>query len=166
MPSESNVIHLIRPEEAAYAAGFFDGEGCIAIACQPSRMARGKRSHKPRYWLNVSLSQNDPAPLVWMKDRFGGAVRFRRGKRSYDQGEYQRWDWVASTAAALIFLRTVRPFLIVKASQADLAFQFAETVVPNRRNTPSDVQTCRADLFSRMRSAKHQEFAPRQSRKG
>lgn len=149
-------LRPITIQDAAYAAGFFDGEGCISIALQLGSTARGK--HYPntrRYFLSVTMSQNDPAPLRWLVERFGGSTRFLRGKRTYDKGYYERWNWCVTTKGALNFLKMIRPFLIVKASQADIAFEFSETIVMNRRKTPPDVQALRTDMYLRMKEAKH-----------
>src|SRR5260370_28700476 len=149
------MINVFSQSELAYAAGFFDGEGCICIALQKGSSCRGVYyPHIRRYFISISMSQNDPAPLRWLVERFGGSSRFLRGKRSYYQWHYERWNWVLSTNAALRFLRLVRPYLIVKASQADLAFKFAETIEPKRRWTPPPVQKQRAKLYVQMKEAK------------
>ncbi len=142
--------------DAAYAAGFFDGEGCISIALQRGATSRGK--HYPnvrRYFLSVSLSQNDPTPIHWLVERFGGKCQFKRGKISYSDEQYERYDWHIRTNEALIFLRMVRPFLLVKAEQADIAFEFAETVEWSRRKTPLHVQEKRIVLYDRMKGIRN-----------
>lgn len=147
-------------EDAAYAAGFFDGEGCISISYNPSNKSRkknGKIYVNERYSLYVSLSQNDPAPIDWLVTRFGGSSRFLRGKRSYDQGFYERWNWCITTNAAINFLRTIRPFLIVKASQADIAFEFAETMrrANDTRKLSAETVAKRQELHLKMREIRN-----------
>lgn len=149
----------VTTEEAAYAAGFFDGEGCIGISMQIGATSRGKRyPDVRRFYLFVSLSQNDPAPINWLMEKFGGSARFVRGKKSYKEGYYERWNWAITTKQALSFLRTIRPFLIVKAEQADLAFSFYETfhLPPTGKNRlPDEINERRADFYRRMKECKN-----------
>jgi hypothetical protein len=106
---------LLRPSEAdrIYAAGFFDGEGSIVIT-QPSRTTSR---------LTVHAAQSVAAPLLWLRDRWGGSIRWRpaRGRRRASG------QWQLASRAGLAFLIDVRPWLIVKADQADVAVLFAST---------------------------------------
>lgn len=149
-------------QDAAYAAGFFDGEGCITIIWEPNKITRRSYGtyHYQRYWLQINLSQNDPEPINWLVAKFGGCSRFVRGKRSYDRGYYERWDWRISTNEAIEFLKTIRPFLIVKAAQADVAFEFAETMRSHSGRTfgqklPPDVQQRRSELFVKIKEIRN-----------
>ena len=85
---------LMDALDLAYAAGFFDGEGHIAIAynSRAKKHSGGRDYFNERYWLYVQISQIDPRPLQWLQKRFGGALREVRAKRSYDGGMYRRWD--------------------------------------------------------------------------
>lgn len=162
MPSKSPAqVGPVSVTDAAYAAGFFDGEGCISITFHAGPAKKGgKTYHRERYSLAVSMSQNDKRPLEWLISRFGGSIRFVRGKRSYDHSRYyERWNWVISTRAAMQFLLITRPFLIVKAEQADLAFAFADTMYGRSSpgqgiRTPPAVQAVRAGIFQQMREMK------------
>lgn len=120
--------------EAAYAAGFFDGEGCVRVARLPYRDGF-------RYLLCITVVQNDPTPLLWLQRLFGGVVygrTYRIGVRSHG------WR-IGPRIGGLEFLKAIRPYLIVKAAQVDLAFQFAE--LP--RMHPQ-----KASLFQEMKDAK------------
>jgi hypothetical protein len=92
-----------------HSAGFFDGEGCVAIV--PKRHT---------YKLQVRVSQNDPAVPHMFKDRWGGSIT-----EYAQQGQRNRnWVWVAENASAAQFLEDVLPYLIVKRQQAELALEF------------------------------------------
>jgi len=91
--------------ELAWTAGFFDGEGSITIS------PRGNT-----HYLKVGATQRDIRPLLKIQEWFGGSVGspYGNGVRNYSVGN----------AAAGVFLETIRPYLVVKAEQADVALQF------------------------------------------
>lgn len=98
-----------------YAAGFFDGEGCIQIA----RMRR-KGKHDV-YALRVSANQRDARPLLLFAEHYGGKVRKHERTRF---GQCDMWRWLVSSAKAEAFLLRVLPYLVVKKDQAELALEF------------------------------------------
>lgn len=104
------------PEDCAYAAGFFDGEGTVFIAI--NRGAKGARG--PIYNMRVTAAQVDPTPLAWLQERWGGSLAERRPRGS--QRLSYVWNCFARQAAR--FLTDVRPFLLVKIDEADLALEF------------------------------------------
>lgn len=104
---------LPAPSESmcAYAAGFFDGEGCIRIECQG----------RHRLWrLSATVSQNNPLPLLELQKFWGGCLSKRKPSRR-GRGHY---EWRLNSAQVARFLRHARPFLIVKAKEADIALEF------------------------------------------
>ena len=108
----------VTPEDAAYAAGFFDSEGCVYIAHGRTKKLMG--TGKPRcspYSLAVSVAQGDCRPLVWLADRFGGNV-YRRNKTCCRSGYFHVWS--LNGQKALNFLRAVAPHVILKKSEVDL----------------------------------------------
>lgn len=105
------------PADEAYAAGFFDGEGNITIAV--NRNVRGARGDI--YNMRVGASQNNPAPLLWLRDRWGGTIHAM--KRRTDTGNITHQWWIFARSAEK-FLTAVRPYLIVKAERADIALAF------------------------------------------
>lgn len=115
-------MDTITKTELAYAAGFFDGEGSIGIAF--TKNTNGKRYHR----LMISIVQTDPRPLLWIKARFGG---YMGTGKMHNLGRKLAYTWQSNSQVAEDFLRTIRPYLIVKAEQADIALAFRET----KRNT-------------------------------
>jgi hypothetical protein len=93
-------------EQEIWAAGFFDGEGCIMISI-----------HKPRgnCQLCVRASQIMKEPLEKMQELFGGTI-YRHKQDAY--------QWQVATQMAANMLKRVQPWLIVKRSQCDLALEF------------------------------------------
>jgi hypothetical protein len=103
----------------AYFAGFFDGEGCIRI----------QSSHKGTSWhIRVTCVQRNPAPLLLMVERYGGAA----GKFSKGRNE-DMWTWYAMGPKAAAFLERVLPYLIVKREQAEMALAFQARRLPREK---------------------------------
>lgn len=102
----------------AWMAGFFDGEGCICIR----RNGRG-------YSLLVQITQtvNVFRPF---KEAFGGGITEWQPKQPRCR---RLWDWRATGAEAASFLRLIRPFLVVKQQEADIALEFLDWYSPIAR---------------------------------
>ena len=105
----------------AYLAGFFDGEGNIRID-----NSVGRRKQR-RFNLRIEVKQVDPHPLNLFAERFGGTVR--RVRRNNPNPNWRETvEWTASSERAVEALKAMRPWLIVKGSQADVAFRFQEVL--------------------------------------
>ena len=116
-----------QPIELAYAAGFFDGEGHIQIYHHKS---------EDRFVLSAGASQATGDIIHWFKEKFGGRERYDEFKQSYDKTTMgRRWTWCCNSTRAALFLIKIRPYLIVKAEQADVAIAFQATM-----NDPSAVK--------------------------
>jgi len=101
----------------AYAAGFFDGEGCVIIQCRHPRHGRS-----PQHSLILTVTQKDGKPLDFLAGIFGGSIFIKDGHSEKD------WihEWRLSDLKAAHFLKAVLPFLIYKKAQAELAIRFQE----------------------------------------
>lgn len=89
--------------DTAYAAGFFDGEGCVRL----------QRNNNGGYSLRVVVSQKDPKPLAWMRERWGGSFDKYPSNVAW---MYYLYSWSTHN-----FLVSVSPFLLVKKQQVLLA---------------------------------------------
>ena len=120
--------------DAAYAAGFFDGEGNVVIALNHQGGARGIY---PVYNMRIGAAQKEPSTLFWLRDRWGGSVRKAR------TGHH---TWQAFSLGALAFLRDVLPYLQVKNERARLAIEYQHTVARRGRagRTPAYVASLAA----------------------
>jgi hypothetical protein len=107
--------------DIAYAAGFFDGEGNIAIAVNRKGGARGTYMV---YNMRLGASQKDPEPLIWLRNRWGGSLTCSA------KGHYH---WQAFSLGALTFLRHLLPYLIVKRERAILAIEYQAHVARRGR---------------------------------
>jgi hypothetical protein len=92
-----------------WAAGFFDGEGCV-------RIKRDKRSGGVYYQLWVSVGQKARGPLEVLRKRFGGQINFVRATEA--------WQWSIVSTQAEAMLREIQPYLVLKGPQVELALEF------------------------------------------
>lgn len=104
-----------------YAAGFFDGEGCVNITGGRKKRCNGFRTH-----IRVMITNTDKGILDLLHWNFGG--RLTKPRREGWKGG----NWKAnralnfSSGEAIAFLRKIRPHLRIKGPQVDLAFEFWE----------------------------------------
>jgi hypothetical protein len=118
---------LAEPEATdwAYAAGFVDGEGCIAIV----------RSFVPRadryvYGVHVVVANRERDVLDWMHLTWRGwvvAVSPRQGRAR------PSWTWRCTSLSAKPFLMGIRPWLRIKGRQCDNAVAMIDLLQRGRR---------------------------------
>jgi hypothetical protein len=105
---------MLSEAEKAYAAGLFDGEGCIII----EKPRRGKG-----HTLMVQLGMREPAAVAWLQERWPASLR-PYTHRPKTREPFICWHWKRSTSAAAAFLCDILPYLLVKQAQAQLAIEF------------------------------------------
>jgi len=104
----------------AYAAGFFDGEGCVQIVKWYS-----KKNHRHYHRLDVNIGQKDMRPLIWLKSNFNGRIQ----QNPKPTGQPFAF-WILTDKNAEEFLKLIRPYLILKGEQVDVALAYRATVKP------------------------------------
>lgn len=114
-----------------YAAGFFDGEGCVLIS---------SGHHQLRVVINNSCNE----VLQEFSNRWGNKVCQAHGTY-VDNPKYKpRYSWVIRGERAREFLETIYPYLIVKREEARVAIEFqlsrAESSKENREWTKQLLQ--------------------------
>ena len=102
----------------AWAAGFIDGEGCIAA---PVRLRDRNRRD---YGLALYVGQVDPAPLHVLAGLFGGNVTPRKTAA----GRRLIYMWRINGSKAEAALRRLLPHLIVKRRQAEIALELRDLI--------------------------------------
>lgn len=136
---------------AAYVAGLFDGEGCVAT-----------RHRRRAFAVYARLSMTDPRAMLAIAHEFGGKVspckRDRRGKRTR-----QCWHWDLFGAKAKVFFETILPYCVVKKDEVALAITLLS--MERRRDEPHgtaklppSVRRLRADLAGQIKGLKRREF--------
>lgn len=92
------------PELVAWAAGFFDGEGCVYGY---EDVQRGYR----RFTFGVQVAQVKRAPLELLEANWGGSIRSHKKQLPQHQDQ---WVWAIRGRAAAEFLTDLLPHLQVK----------------------------------------------------
>lgn len=115
--------------EAAYIAGFLDGEGCFQIRHQPSKRDRQICSTVA----TVSVSQAEPrtAVLYWLRDLFGGCVT-SHGNELRNPMHNKAMSWSVTGPSAVIVCTTVLPHLRLKRRHAELIIEHQATKAATR----------------------------------
>lgn len=144
---------LSESELVAYLAGFVDGEGCIRVG-----MNR-KKDGTPFYYVCMSVHQVNPQPLEMLKNRYGGSIH-RTERRGNQRPLY---EWISSSLIAVTALRELRPYLVVKADEADLALEFQDRLVTPRRyrhlKLSKDELQLRHEMYLAMRGLKKRDYS-------
>lgn len=140
-----------------YAAGIFDGEGCVNLAHNKSWSNIRYENAAPRITIQCSVV-NTYRPLIkWFEKTFGGRLRTNRNIKKLRPEHKMGYVWLKSEQEAAIFLRSVRPFLKVKHKQADLAIRLAERKAANhshRHLSKREVQV-RFTILRKLRELNH-----------
>jgi hypothetical protein len=110
-----------------YAAGFFDGEGCISLMyCRrrawksdPSKVMYGFR-------LAVLVANTDREILDVLSARWGGHVTIGNPRRGTTHKAVHSWR-LNGAETQQRFLAEIRPYARVKAKQIDLALDYLRT---------------------------------------
>ena len=119
-------------EKYAYAAGLFDGEGCVRIAKSQAK----KKAKSPQYSLIVKVTQKDGRVMDWLKGNWGGTVLIMH--KTNNQDENFRYDWFLNHNNAAKFLKDILPFLKIKKEQTQLALRFQGRLTKSRYKAPED----------------------------
>lgn len=98
---------MVKETDIAYAAGFFDGEGCISI---------GKNGSVDARIVNTSKKA-----LLYLQSLFGGSITDRTQKANKTQYAYSFYG-----DEAIEFLKVLKPFLIEKVPQVDTIIEYYE----------------------------------------
>jgi hypothetical protein len=131
-------------EMLIWAAGFFDGEGCIGVA----RSKKGKPC--VYYSIQITAFQNMRAPLDIFRQLPGGTIRY---STTHSTGG---WVWQLSGRNLKLALEKMLPFLVVKREQAQIGIAFQGRKMPKGVKYVDGVEARRLDHqdWERMRALK------------
>jgi hypothetical protein len=108
--------------ELGYMAGLIDGEGSISIGRAP---ACGNQKHDT-YKLVLQVYMSTEEPLNTVVKWFGGKVEVLPIQTERFGQNIPGRQWRANGRKAIDILKMVRPYLILKRPQADLAIEYLE----------------------------------------
>jgi len=105
-------------EDIIYAAGFFDGEGCICITNKS---------------LSINVGNTVREPLEFLKQTFGGVIYEYQPKMNRAKVMNR---WYIYGEDMIVFLKSILPYLRVKTKHSLLGIEFVTTphTDDNRRN--------------------------------
>jgi len=123
----------ITDAEAAYIAGFLDGDGNINVAYSKNRYrARGQ------FAVNMSIDQVDPRPVLWIHGKVGGKLCRIKDKRGGNRRDRVRW-YCGSARCEALLLRLM-PYLINKQEKARIALAMRESIKKSRNRPVGGVE--------------------------
>lgn len=102
---------------AAYAAGLFDGEGCVLIVKE-----RRPKTLNWYYRLVVTIAMSHKPTIEWLASTFKLGIVSTRQPRQVGYKKQFHFQCKANKAAE--FLRIIKPYLITKAAEVDVALEF------------------------------------------
>lgn len=106
-----------------YAAGFFDGEGCVT-AC-----LRGGKQRNSSPILLVCIGNTNLEVLEMHKTRWGGSIAARGGKhfKKVLEGRWQQqYQWVLASKMAMPFLKAIQHHVVIKKDVVMAALRYGE----------------------------------------
>lgn len=130
---------ILTDAEAAWLAGFLDGEGSFGIKWQ--RSARDR--HMTSTVATVCVSQAEPRTeiLYWLKEKFGGSVA-NHGTDRRNKNHNASKRWAVTGARAVLVCQAVLPYLKLKRRHAEIVLAHQATKLSShigvRKGTPRD----------------------------
>lgn len=100
-------------DSLSYIGGLFDGEGAVVIV----RDVDGKSCS---YSLRTVIGMVKPEGVQLVHSHLGGQLSLVETKGS------PVWIWTAHSSDAYHFLKTIRPYLLVKTEEAEVGIKFFE----------------------------------------
>jgi len=143
----------MKKEDLVYAAGFFDGEGCVSIGIS-------RYENHFRYYLEMRIGQaaRDREICSWFKSKFGGIVvvnETKLNKKLKNEFEYD-WRWgCGGGQIGLLFLKQLYPYLKLKKEQANLGIEFQE-ILSSYRGRPRLLEFEKIEKYSYYEAAKQE----------
>lgn len=108
----------MRKTDLAWAAGFFDGEGCVSASVRGSKQYMNLCTH-------VS-NTNKPAILHFHTIAGCGTVRRHVGATHYSLRRRMIWEWYGYLGPVKPFLTELLPYLLIKKQEVKLFLKLAD----------------------------------------
>lgn len=111
----------------AYLAGAMDSDGSFGIKRSTYHLRVRGDAVNPIFYERASLKQVTPEIPMLLKEAFGGSLRLNKGGTENSK-PLHGWEATAKQAAEAV--RLMRPYLRVKAAQADALLELRESHDP------------------------------------
>lgn len=107
---------MAKQIDLAWAAGFFDGEGCVII----QRRKAPKTKHGILHLLHVEVAQVDILPLNKLQKLFKGRIYFDK---------YSKINkWIITNENARIFISKIQKYTTTKQKECLVALKFSKLI--------------------------------------
>ena len=138
----------------AWAAGFFDGEGCVIVEISKEK----KCLHGFRTSLHATVTQTSLPCLKLFLEKFGGSIKTSEHRTPNGRRWAVQYTWVVRNRLAADFLKAIQPYTIVKREQVDVALNYP-LAAPNGKKygnvgnpIPDEVQNRRVAIAHELRA--------------
>ncbi len=141
---------MTNPLDIAWAAGLFDGEGCVYVA----RSKHDGMRYGHHYRISCCISLTHLQTLERFRDLFGGGVH-----ENVNHPGRQLWQWVLSGQEPVrAFLNAILPFAMVKREEIELMLDACDNWESGKRvgrePLPFYVFAIREAYYAALREAK------------
>ena len=144
-----------KPTHLAYMAGFFDGEGTVAISKEPNQ----------GFILQCMAVNTVRTPLDFIQSYFDGTVL---GPTPREGNWKPVFNWKVEAVKAEVFLRSVGPYLQIKRERCELGLEFRqlfhgefvlprgkEKYLPDNAKKRQAIMELRFEFYERMKVLNH-----------
>lgn len=138
--------------DIAYLAGLTDGEGHISVF---------RRKPVPpyvntRYSLRTEICMCSLETIKWIQKHFGGTIYKKKRTRTLDTGKLRKQSYTVSWSGyqACDLLQKIRPFLIAKSREADIAIEYQLKCPPKTYKLSQNELKRREKAYRLLREAK------------
>ena len=138
--------------DVAYLAGLIDGEGHISIF----RRKPAFPYISARYSLRMEICMCSFKTINWIQEHFGGTIYKKRRTRTLDTGKLRKQSYAVSWSSreACVLLQNVKPFLITKSHEADIAIDYQLKCPPKTYKLSQNELNRREEAYRLLREAK------------
>lgn len=162
MTKPNGEMHQMTDMELGWVAGIIDGEGCISIACENPKPSSKRTS--PYYQLHVDVMMTHLPTIEKLRAITGVGCYKNRVKPGIARNQSYQWRVACKQAAAL--LQVLRPALVTKAEEVDIAMEFSSLPVTKscKLGTPPELLEARLSCRIRLQEAKPRTIVTRLGR--
>lgn len=116
----------MHPDPIPYLAGMIDADGYVTVH-------RSVRANRVYVAPQVGIAGTVPAPHHLAASLWGGNVNRYVPKNPTHRPQYQ---WTRQGGSAALVIEAIRPYLLIKRQQADLALELWEHMLHGRCDDP------------------------------
>ncbi len=140
------VIKMDDKEKFAYMAGLIDGEGTITF------VKRGSK-YPGKFIIRVIVTGTSKELFDWILKEFGGTIDVTKVEdiKKELKSTQDIYYWYITTRKAVSLLRECYPFLVIKKKQADLIFEYAQTIQKDTTPLTKELISKRLEIYQKLR---------------